>query len=229
MGAQLHRPRKGTRPSNYRLMSTVAKQSPISAGTEVLFHEWVGLPLTEGPGMCDCGGNKAGLLMGVQSQQNNWKWHWQDHGSVGSERKNNLTMLYLPELKPSASGNDEKPINVLNNAIFLDIFSVSSSCWLPKVIESMHSETASHTSQTIDLRKVTRGADGTQCMVSCGRKTGECVNGVRWVTNMSAWTHTNLTFHILPIPATELWRMQTILCRPCHSFPVEVVTDSLGS
>jgi len=31
------------------------------------------------PGMDD----KGGLLMGAQSGQNNWKWHWQDQGSMG--------------------------------------------------------------------------------------------------------------------------------------------------
>jgi len=35
-------------------------------------------------------------------------------------------------LKPRASGDDEKPFNVLSNAVFLDTFILFSSCWLPK-------------------------------------------------------------------------------------------------
>jgi len=36
-----------------------------------LFDEWVSLPLAEALGMDDYGGNKGGLLTGMQSKQNN--------------------------------------------------------------------------------------------------------------------------------------------------------------
>jgi len=61
-------------------------------------------------------------------------------------------------LKPSASGDDEKPFSVLNNAVFLDIFILLFSCWLPKSLKVI-----------IGLSKVTCGAAGAQCTVSCRR------------------------------------------------------------
>jgi len=39
---------------------------------------------------------------------------------------------YVLQLQPSARRDDEKPLNVLNNAVFLDIFILFSSCWLLK-------------------------------------------------------------------------------------------------
>jgi len=41
--------------------------------------------------MGDCSGDKGGLLMGVQIQQNNWKWRWQNQGSVGCVWGNIIT------------------------------------------------------------------------------------------------------------------------------------------
>ena len=35
---------------------------------------------------------------------------------------------YLVEFQPSASGDDEKPFSVLNNAVLLDVFTLFSSC-----------------------------------------------------------------------------------------------------
>ena len=45
--------------------------------------EWVSLLLREVPGMGNWGGDKGSLLMDSQSEENNWKWHWQDQGSMG--------------------------------------------------------------------------------------------------------------------------------------------------
>jgi len=73
--------------------------------------------------MGDWGGDKGGLLTGAQSQQNNLKCRWQDHGSVGYVWGNRV---------PTDSGDDEKPFNVINNVVFLDIFILFSSCWLSK-------------------------------------------------------------------------------------------------
>jgi len=52
---------------------------PLSTG---FLRKKLGLSLRQVLGMDDYGSDKGGLLTGAQSQQNNWKWHWQDQGSV---------------------------------------------------------------------------------------------------------------------------------------------------
>jgi len=87
----------------------------------------------------------------------------------------------------------------------------------PKAIASTRNENDSHTRQTTDLSKVTCRSAGTVYHVLQEKQTGKRLNSVRRVTNVSAWTHVNLTLHVLPIPTNSLSGMQTILCRPCDS------------
>jgi len=84
------------------------------------------------------------------------------------------------EFQPSASGDDKKPFNILNNAIFLYIFILYFSCWLPKSDSTYaQHECCPRTSQIIDLCKVTCGEAGAQCTMSCGRNrwTQRCDTG----------------------------------------------------
>jgi len=150
-------------------------------------NEWVGLLLREVPGMGDCCSDKGGLLTGAQSQQSNWKWYWQDQGSVGvCLRKYNITMLtyssnqVLAEMMKSHSTSLTAP----SSLTFLCYFPPVDSL---KVIASMCSANAVHKQAIIDLSKVACQPAGTQCTMSCGRNQRTCA-GVRWATQVSTWT-----------------------------------------
>jgi len=120
-------------------------------------------------------------------------------------------------VQPSGSGDDERPFNILDNAVFLNILILFSSfVEFLKVIADTCSANDAHAQAILDLSKVTCGAVGTQCTMSCGRNW--CMrSSVRRAMHVSVWTHTNLNVHILPIPATEPWPMQTIFAFvTCH-------------
>jgi len=95
-------------------------------------------------------------------------------------------------VQPSGSGDDERPFNILNNAVFLNILILFSSfVEFLKVIADTCSANDAHAQAIIDLSKVTCGAVGTPCTVSCGRNQ-YMRNSVKRATHVSIWTHTNL-------------------------------------
>jgi len=77
--------------------------------------------------------------------------------------------IYVLEFQPNGSGDDERPFNILHNAVFLNILILFSSfVEFLKVIADTCSANDAHAQAIIDLSKVTCGAAGTQCTVSCG-------------------------------------------------------------
>jgi len=134
------------------------------------------------------------------------------------ERGNQSPSGWCICVQPSGSGDDERPFNILDNAVFLNILILFSSfVEFLKVIADTCSANDAHAQAIIDLSKVTRGVAGTHC-ISC--ENNRCMrSSVRRATHVSVWTHTNLHVHILPIPATEPWPLQTIFYCLCHLSP----------
>jgi len=176
-------------------------------------------------------GDKGGLLTGPQSKENNWKWNWQNQGSVGvCLRKYILTTVsttvpakcVLIQRIKSYSMSLTMP-SFLTCLFYFRLYE-------SKVIANTCSENAAYKLDNWSIKSDILSGQHTVYCTRCGEKPvllgSKCI-AVRGRRHMCPLEPND---PILPIYPNELWWMQTIPCRPYNSlpsFPVEARRDFL--